>query len=119
MDTELGFDPSTFVGVNNPLPALMAGPNTINLFFKSNSTLEHPDMELLAGISPAGPSSALMLLRLYQNRGSSGKTGGTLKLRSNDPSEGEPSYLFDNILPLQTDFAQPLFYIQRRNGYVS
>lgn len=85
--TEPGFDLASFVGVNNPLPSLMAGANTINCFFKSNSALDHPDMELMTGLSPAGFNSAMMLLRLYQNVGTSGVEGGTLKLRSDDPSE--------------------------------
>jgi len=87
MMDDLGFDPMTFSGVNNPLPALMAGTNTVNLYFKSNETLEHPDMEFLAGLAPAGPTNAMLLLRLYQNRGTSGEKGGFLKLRSDDPDE--------------------------------
>lgn len=83
---DLGFDPMTFSGVNNPLPALMARANAINMYFKSDESLEYPDMEFLAGLAPAGPTNGMMLLRLYQNRGSSGE-GGFLKLRSDDPWE--------------------------------
>ncbi|CAB9524163.1 Choline dehydrogenase [Seminavis robusta] len=87
-DPNLGFDPSTFSGVNNPLPGLLAGRNTINAFFKSNETLEFPDMEFMTGLSPTGPGrTALMIIRLYQNKDTSGKAGGFLKLRSDDPSE--------------------------------
>lgn len=82
----LDFDPSTFSGVNNPLPALLADANTIHAYFKSNETMEFPDMEFMTGYSPAGPTTALALFRLYQNKGSSG-AGGFLKLRSDDPDE--------------------------------
>ena len=81
------FDINSFSGVNQPLPALLAGFNTINMFFKSNETLEYPNMELLSGLNPAGPTSAIVIARLYQNKDSSGKMGGTLKLRSDDPYE--------------------------------
>jgi len=83
----LGFNPSTFTGVNNPLPALMAGTNTIHLYFKSHETLEYPDMEMMTGYAPAGRTAALMLLRIYQNKGMAGTTGGSLRLRSDDPDE--------------------------------
>ena len=58
------------------------------MFFKSNETaLDYPDMELLSGVSPAGPTSAFVAARVYQNKLSSGTMGGTLKLRSDDPYE--------------------------------
>eukprot|EP00567_Pseudictyota_dubia_P000234 CAMPEP_0197465636 /NCGR_PEP_ID=MMETSP1175-20131217/64639_1 /TAXON_ID=1003142 /ORGANISM="Triceratium dubium, Strain CCMP147" /LENGTH=702 /DNA_ID=CAMNT_0043001655 /DNA_START=80 /DNA_END=2188 /DNA_ORIENTATION=- len=88
----LGFDPSSFRGKDNPLPALMGEFNAINLFFKSDDSLDYPDMELLAGAAYAGPGRVLLLLRVYQNRGTSGRdedpaSGGSLKLRSDDPGE--------------------------------
>ena len=86
--TDATIDIGALTGVNQPLPALLAGFNTINMFFKSNETaLEYPDMELLSGVSPAGPTSAFVAARVYQNKLSSGTMGGTLKLRSDDPYE--------------------------------
>lgn len=84
--TSTTMDLSEFSGVNNPLPALLADFNTIYMFFNSNETLQYPDMELILGTAPAGPTSALLITRLYQNKGTSGD-GGTLTMRSNDPDE--------------------------------
>lgn len=44
-------------------------------------------MELLVGLAPTGPTRGLLLLRIYQDRGISGLSGGYLNLRSDDPNE--------------------------------
>jgi len=83
---EMMDDFSSFRGVDNPLPALMSDFNSFNFYFKSDDSLEFPDMEFLGGISPTGPSSGFMALRIYQNKGTSGE-GGYMRLRSDDPNE--------------------------------
>lgn len=80
-------DYSSFRGVDNPLPALLADFNSFNFFFKSDDSLEHPDMEFLGGISPTGPNTGMLGVRMYQNVGACGPDGGTMRLRSDDPFE--------------------------------
>jgi len=83
---ETAADFSSFRGVDNPLPTLMNDFNSFNFFFKSDDSLEFPDMEFLGGISPTGPSGGFFAVRIYQNKGTSG-SGGYMRLRSDDPNE--------------------------------
>lgn len=85
-DEETTADFSSFRGVDNELPTLMNDFNAFNFFFKSDDSLEFPDMEFLGGISPTGPSGGFFAVRVYQNKGTSG-SGGYMRLRSDDPAE--------------------------------
>jgi len=87
-EVEQELDLSGFRGVDNALPALLADFNSINFFFKSDDSLKFPDIEYLGGVNSAGENGRAMLgIRLYQNKGSSGPDGGSMKIRSSDPFE--------------------------------